>query len=600
MDDKKVFLLLDKATGAMLGAACGDALGWPNEQRSRLILKKEYQVSGSLKDFRKWARRSGGRFYPHEEVIEAGEYSDDTQLILCLSRSLLCGDEWWQNLTHVELPFWLLYERGGGGATKRAASVWSTGKSPWGDSRNQKDVKSYFDAGGNGVAMRILPHILYNCNIEKFDLIAKNIFLDGISTHGHPKALVGALAYGYALWKSLRRTDRLEYGVVVEDLLCNIHEWSTLPDITDLNKDWLSTANKYLADYQNIWDDTVKEFESSLSICKNELQKDALVIDDNVLEAIKCFDKRVNGSGTVAAAAAVFIASRYASDPVNGVVKAAHTIDTDTDTIASMAGGLLGAICGSEWVSYWKNSVQDSAYIINLANKLISKNRNISFVSTEQLYKKVNLDQWIDYLSDKAEGETIDLPDGRKGTISPKTGQLGRSGKYMVLFRKVLTDDGQNLYFSKISKLKGKSEPAINSNEIEKNDQPKPRPQALTFGVKIPVASFEKSIPFYVEFLGLKIRKQSPYYVVFEEGLVLVPKDYAKQIGGTQFQSLLYIEVYDIDKFYDQLKRHNIRVRTPLGPWGKSNRKFFRCIDPDGNVIEIFSSDISATTNEAH
>ena len=67
------------------------------------------QKKGRINEFREWVRRSGGRFLPHEEIIKAGEYSDDTQLILCLSRSLLKGEKWWEFYTMVELPFWSLY-----------------------------------------------------------------------------------------------------------------------------------------------------------------------------------------------------------------------------------------------------------------------------------------------------------------------------------------------------------------------------------------------------------------------------------------------------------------------------------------------------------
>ncbi len=202
MINKATAFMNDRAIGAMLGAAYGDALGWPNERTGRI---KNRQSQGKLQELKAWTRRSGGRFYPHDELIEAGDYSDDTQLILCLSRSLLHGEKWREYWTQIELPFWTLYERGGGGATKRAANAWLDGKNPWAENRNPKEVKKYFEAGGNGVAMRVLPHILYNADCDNFDAISLNIFLDGIVTHGHPRALAGALAYGYALWKSLRR-----------------------------------------------------------------------------------------------------------------------------------------------------------------------------------------------------------------------------------------------------------------------------------------------------------------------------------------------------------------------------------------------------------
>ena len=57
---------------------------------------------------------------------------------------------------------------GGGGATKNAAKSWLFGIRPWDNKRGQKDLKRYVDAGGNGVSMRILPHILYSSELDFF------------------------------------------------------------------------------------------------------------------------------------------------------------------------------------------------------------------------------------------------------------------------------------------------------------------------------------------------------------------------------------------------------------------------------------------------
>ena len=84
--------LRDKARGAFWGAAAGDALGWPQEmpgRRVRQVLRDE-----AVGSFETWQRRSGGRFMPHQETILAGEYSDDTQLLLCTARAILSGRNW--------------------------------------------------------------------------------------------------------------------------------------------------------------------------------------------------------------------------------------------------------------------------------------------------------------------------------------------------------------------------------------------------------------------------------------------------------------------------------------------------------------------------
>ena len=586
VDSRPAELMLDKAAGAILGAAYGDALGWPNE---RNYSKREKR--GVHQELINWTRRAGGRYYPHQEFIKAGEYSDDTQLILCLCRSLQYGAQWWERWTTVELPLWTLYERGGGGATKRAASAWSEGKSPW-ITGNPKDIKKYFDAGGNGVAMRILPHVFYFSNSESFEPVAQNIVRDGITTHGHPRALVGALVYGYAIWKSLQRTARLEYGEIVTDLLNNLKEWSTLPDISKDHKDWFEAADHFLDGYHNAWANTVDEVLSYLSICKHALENGALAIDDEVLRNLYCFDSKISGAGTVAAAAAVYLASRYAPDPINGVIKAAFAIGTDTDTIASMTGGLLGAVSGSIWLSSMKDNVQDSLYLIRSAQYLISRKENKLFpnVSTEGI--RISLKDWTERLFNQPDAAEIYSPDGRKGTVYQMQDQIGISGNYKVKFRKVLCNDGQILYFTKISKGNFRQSQQINNKPMITGSLFQSAGKNIMVGIKIPVQSLEKARWFYREILGLNIKNQSQEGITFEHGLMLVQKSYSlKQINNTQFRALLYIEVADIQSIFNRIKDEGLEVITQIGPWGKSNRLFFRCSDPEGNILELFAAD---------
>ena len=125
---------LAKAEGAFLALAAGDALGWPQEMPRNILGNRGN--AGAHVEFEEWRRRGGGRFHPFEEVIHSGEYSDDTQLTLAVARSRIhhCP-AWWKAFTRIELPLWTLYERGGGGATKRAANAWAGGSPPWKSSK---------------------------------------------------------------------------------------------------------------------------------------------------------------------------------------------------------------------------------------------------------------------------------------------------------------------------------------------------------------------------------------------------------------------------------------------------------------------------------
>ena len=580
----------DKAIGAMLGTACGDALGWPNERMARSKSKMESLTPRP--DFTNWTRQTGGRYYRHGELIQAGEYSDDTQLIMCLSRCLKRGEAWWSYWTSVELPFWRSYERGGGSATKHAADTWLDRNPPWSSKRDARYIKRYFEAGGNGVAMRVLPHVLYHSDSKEYEVIAYNIMLDGIATHGHPRALVGALAYGYALWKTLRREDRLGYGEITSDLLDSSIEWSSLPNLSDKHPDWSKAADNTLSRYSEVWYKTVEEMRSLLSICRDELNKGASNIDDETLQILGCFDNKVSGSGTITAAAAIFLASRYAPDPIHGIVKAAFSSGADTDTIAAMTGGLLGIISGSSWLALLTDKVQNSSYLMNTAENLMIQTAQGSQSETLPTVNRAILKNWTENLITQADQACIILPDGRHGTIYDVSNLISAGSRLKINMKKVVCEDGQELFFKKISRAASSS----TSNTHNKNQRMEKKSnlatKELNFGAKVPVESFEDSLQFYRDILGFSIKKESSEIIVFDQGLVLIPTEYCEnQLENSQLRTLLYIEVDEIEKKYTKIKELDLRIMTSLGNWGKTSRLFFRCLDPDGNILEVFSTE---------
>jgi catechol 2,3-dioxygenase-like lactoylglutathione lyase family enzyme len=113
-------------------------------------------------------------------------------------------------------------------------------------------------------------------------------------------------------------------------------------------------------------------------------------------------------------------------------------------------------------------------------------------------------------------------------------------------------------------------------------------------GVKIPVTSLEESLAFYRDFLGLSIKSQTEETVHFDQGLVLVPKTYTEYLPeGFLSRSLVYIQRPGIEVLYSKAKQQKIGIVTKLAPWEQSF--FFRCLDPDGNVVEVFPVESAAT-----
>ncbi len=358
---------LAKAEGAFLALAAGDALGWPQEIRRNV--RSSARGTSPRIEFQTWTRRSGGRYRPYEETIRAGEYSDDTQLTLAVARSRTNhGADWWKAFMRVELPRWTIYERGGGGATKRAAQAWLAGSPPW-QSGKADAVRRYFDAGGNGVAMRVLPHALFLAGRDDPATLVHDVVRDGAATHGHPRALVGATACAYAAWSLARRNRTLGFGELLDLLIDEHGGWGTFPGMERGGEAWFAAAGRVLDEpYERLWERTVDEMRQLLEQARNGIRAGALADDRAVLDDLGCFG-RFKGAGTVTAAAA-YLAARHAAQPAQGVLRTAFEEGADTDTLAAVTGGLLGCLAGDEWLPAPWRDVQDAAYIRRLAGQV--------------------------------------------------------------------------------------------------------------------------------------------------------------------------------------------------------------------------------------
>lgn len=355
--------LTGRAVAAMLFAACGDALGWPVEPRGK-------RVGGTAGleprlEFIDWRRREGGGYAPFERRVPPGTYSDDTQMTLAVARSLSQGERWLEHLTRLELPALTLYELGGGGAIRQACQSWSRGIPPW-EAKKAADRHRYFNAGANGAAMRVLPHAIHGAENPSFASVAERIVLDGATTHGHPRALLGALVAGYAMWMALRWGGKVGYGELIDDCLRQRRAWSEPPEAVFASS-WLEGAHEALgAPFPEVWRHTSEEMVGLLSIGRDAMGRGSLARDRDVLEELGAFGKE-SGSGIRGAAIAIYLASRYIAKPSAGLLAAAFAKRADTDTIACLTGAILGAFTGDVRVDGLAEDLLDSHYISHLA-----------------------------------------------------------------------------------------------------------------------------------------------------------------------------------------------------------------------------------------
>jgi hypothetical protein len=116
-------------------------------------------------------------------------------------------------------------------------------------------------------------------------------------------------------------------------------------------------------DVERVWDETVHEQTRLLEQAAGGIDAGAANFDEETLGELGCFDPRVNGAGTVTAAGAIYLASRHAADPHEGCGWRRLARGADTDTLASMTCGLLGAAIGGSWTERYLDPLQDAPAI---------------------------------------------------------------------------------------------------------------------------------------------------------------------------------------------------------------------------------------------
>ncbi len=430
----------DRAVGMVLAAAVGDALGWPHERRDRTRHRPAEQETAQ---FVSWERIAGSRFRPFTEVIRAGDYSDDTQMIIAVGRALhTAGDEWLTWLQRVEWPFLPLYERGAGASVKRACKAWARGQPPW--AGNDREVHQYFATGANGAAMRVAPHVIRHHGDASFDALALDVVRDAATTHGHPRALLGALVHAHALWLSMRQPAPLAYGWLIEALLDNISQWDK-PFFKSLPDEWQHGAAQALKQpIDQLWLTTAGEVEEFLALARKELNGGAVSAPTTFLKSQGLTSTRSRGSGTLCAGAAAYLAARSAASPEHALASAARLQGADTDTLASMTSSLLGAALGQEWLGANGRNIQDRPLLTKIAQNLLARPASPRQRPPTAEQAHFALTEFTARLADAPPGSPLSVPYRRAARVEAQHDT--RAGQWAGRWARLLTEDGQRLH----------------------------------------------------------------------------------------------------------------------------------------------------------
>jgi ADP-ribosylglycohydrolase len=371
---------LQQVTSSMLWAAWADALGFISELTDANGLRRRLGGDGELKEPVAWTRKVGGRFGVSVS-LPAGCYSDDTQLRLATSRALSTKGFDIEAFTAVELTLWPAYALGGGRASKSAAASFAKPNTPW----FGNFYKGWTNAGGNGAAMRIQPHVWAAPRPEEPGYF-QDVLLNAITTHGHPRALAGAVLHAYALGRTIADAQVIEPGRW-SDLLNGTRAALNLFLGHDMvSSVWVPSWEKATgASFQEAWRDVIDELRSLLTTASDYVS--ALADDQTphsetyaaMCKQLGLHDDATRGSGTATVVASLALAAAHQGDPRQCAIVASRALGTDTDTIATMAAALVGAATPE----VPPTPVQDRQYLLDQARRLASLSVGVRVDSTQ-------------------------------------------------------------------------------------------------------------------------------------------------------------------------------------------------------------------------
>lgn len=320
---------------AALWAAYGDALGWISELTDSAGLRR--RTGGTaLTEPVAWKRRVGGRSGVTASLPQ-GCYSDDTQLRLATSRAIRSDAFDVEAFAKVEHPVWLSYGLGGGKSTNAAAAHLALPSSTWWRNR----FKGWTQSGGNGAAMRIQPHVWASRTPECAESYLLDVVRNAVCTHSHPTGLLGAVLHAQCVARALV-SGRVAVRTVLEDA---IRAASCLPEMIAADREptfWRVAYEEAAGDFAAAWSASLSEARDAVSMaaaCDGGTGEERY---QTIVDGLKLRDPARRGSGMLAAVAAAALAW---CEPraVKAMRIAANTLGTDTDTIGSMAGAILGA-----------------------------------------------------------------------------------------------------------------------------------------------------------------------------------------------------------------------------------------------------------------
>jgi hypothetical protein len=211
--------------------------------------------------------------------------------------------------------------------------------------------------------MRVAPVALANVNDQERMVMA--VWQSAICTHGHPRAILGALLLAEAI-----RSCTLEGLAFQKNLVTHLVDFVTsseMPNDEGLDK-WRERWNEGGRSFEYEWEQTKVEVLGGLEKLSGVRDaSDAL----RMMEGLGCFRPEAKGSGTATVLAGLAIFVGAGDSFRDAVLEAVNALGSDTDTIGGFVGSLCGAAHGYDKVPVeWASTMQDYDYFMRVATEL--------------------------------------------------------------------------------------------------------------------------------------------------------------------------------------------------------------------------------------
>jgi hypothetical protein len=344
--------------------------------------------------------------------------------------------------------------------------------------------------------------------------------------------------------------------------------------------------------YQD-WDRSVGEMLDFLALGQRSLEHGAVSVDIETLDRLGMFGKE-RGAGTVSAAAALFLATRYTSQPTQGLLASAFLRNTDSDTVAAMTGALLGALAGRDWLGDLPRGLQDGRYLEEIAGSLAGS----QLPKIDSFRWEPSVRTYIYRRLDKASpGESLDLPIFGNSTITEIEDYATRSQSFIRSWL-LMSEIGQSLTIKRIDKGKdgrprwlgryfNPNDRAASSSEVA---APPGRRRA---GLVRLVSDLSVASRFYEEVVGLRRERATKSFISF--GWLALEESTGQEAEQLRLpsreeleQSRQSIRVYIDEELVARRHREVAAIGLQVGAVRQeSGCSGFRCADPDGYVVEF-------------